>query len=221
MGFCFFNNVALAAEAARRAGLRRVAILDFDVHHGNGTQDIFYSRGDVLYFSVHESPLFPGTGSVDEVGLDGGLGTTLNLPLPEGAGDDHYLRAWQEVAIPALYRFQPEIVFMSAGYDPHWRDPLAGMQMTADGFYHLVQGTMAAAADLCAGRLLVVLEGGYDLPALALAVENTVLALLGAGVREADSSPPPLHPEQDQRINRYLEHAIELHRLRLQLDQAD
>ena len=217
MGFCFFNNVAIAAEAALRAGMRRVAILDFDAHHGNGTQDIFYSRGEVLYFSIHQSPAFPGTGSVDEVGLDAGMGQTINVPLPPGARDKHYLRAWRQIAVPALNAFRPEIVLISAGYDAHWRDPLVNMQMTTEGFYRLMQETCTAAADLCEGRLVVVLEGGYNLDGLALSVENTILALSGREIREHDEEPPPLHPEQDKRITQYLDHAVEQHRERLGL----
>jgi len=217
MGFCFFNNVAIAAEAVLRVGMSRVAILDFDAHHGNGTQDIFYSRGDVLYFSIHQSPAFPGTGSVDEVGLDAGMGWTINVPLPPSARDKHYLQAWRQIAIPALCTFKPEIVFISAGYDAHWCDPLVDMQMTAEGFYWLVQETLTAAVDLCEGRLVVVLEGGYNLDALALSVENTILALSSREIREPDEEPPPLHPEQDGRITQYLDHAIEQHQQRLGL----
>ena len=217
MGFCFFNNVTIAAEAALRGGLGRVAILDFDAHHGNGTQDIFYSRGEVLYFSIHQSPAFPGTGSLDEVGLDEGAGRTINVPLPPGARDKHYLRAWRQIAVPALNAFGPEIVFISAGYDAHWRDPLVNMQMTADGFYQLMQETCTAAADLCERRLVVVLEGGYNLDAVALSVENTILALSGREIREHDEEPPPLHPGQDERVTQYLDHAIEQHRQRLGL----
>lgn len=217
MGFCFFNNVAIAAEAALHAGMSRVAILDFDAHHGNGTQEIFYSRGEVLYFSIHQSPAFPGTGSVDEVGLDDGAGWTINVPLPPGACDKHYLRAWRQIAVPALNAFGPEIVFISAGYDAHWRDPLVNMQMTADGFYRLIQETYAAAVDLCEGRLVVVLEGGYNLDGLALSVENTVLALSGREIRQRDEAPPPLHPDQDKQVTQHLDHAVEQHRQRLGL----
>ncbi len=220
MGFCFFNNVAIAAEAALYAGMRRVAILDFDAHHGNGTQDIFYSRGEVLYFSIHQWSAFPGTGSVDEVGLDEGAGWTINVPLPPGAGDTHYLRAWRQIAVPALNAFEPDIVFISAGYDAHWRDPLVNMQMTADGFYRLMQETCTAAVDLCEGRLVVVLEGGYNLNALALSVENTILALGGREIKQCDEEPPPLHPDQDKRVTQYLNHAIEQHRQHLGLTDS-
>lgn len=221
MGFCFFNNVALAAEAALQAGMNKVAILDFDAHHGNGTQDHFYNRGDVLYFSIHQSPFYPGTGSVDEVGIDAGIGTTINVPLPQDARDEHYRRAWREIAVPALHSFQPDIVLVSAGYDAHWRDPLVQMQVTADGFYDIMDQTVSATRELCAGRLMTVLEGGYDYDALALCVENTVLAMQGEPIREADESPPPLHPDQNKRIEEYLEHAIELHRTRLKLDNVE
>ena len=217
MGFCFFNNVAIAAEAALREGLDRVAILDFDAHHGNGTQEIFYSRGEVLYFSIHQSPAFPGTGSVDEVGLDEGAGRTINVPIPASARAEHYLRAWRQIAVPALHAFGPEIVFISAGYDAHWQDPLVNMQMTADGFYRLIQETITAAVDLCQGRLVVVLEGGYNLDALALSVENTILALGGREIRQSDEEPPPLHSDQDDHITQYLDHTVERHRQRLGL----
>ncbi len=217
MGFCFFNNVAIAAEAALRAGLNRTAILDFDAHHGNGTQDIFYSRGEVLYLSIHQSPAFPGTGSVDEVGFDAGAGQTINMPLLQHARNKHYLHAWREVAVPALHAFGPEIVFISAGYDAHWCDPLVNMQMTADGFYHIVKQTLSAAASVCDGRLVLVLEGGYNLDALALSVENTVLALSGREIRQHDEEPPPLRSDQDERITQYLDHAVEQHQQRLGL----
>ena len=130
---------------------------------------------------------------MDEVGLYEGAGQTINVPLIPGARDKHYLRAWQQIAMPALNAFGPEIVLMSAGYDAHWRDPLVNMQMTADGFYRLMQETCATAADLCEGRLVVVLEGGYNLDALALSVENTILALSGRKMREHDEEPPSLH----------------------------
>ena len=219
-GFCFFNNVAMAAEAALRCGAARVAIIDFDAHHGNGTQEIFYHRGEVLYISLHQSPYYPGTGTVDEVGVDDGAGATINIPVPVDTRDEHYMEAWQEIILPALTKFAPDIILMSAGYDAHWQDPLTGLALTVAGFYEMVQMTGELAQQLCQGRLGLILEGGYHLEALPLSVENTFLALLGEPIRQPDESPPSLHPSQAERINQYLAHAITAHRQRLNLEDV-
>jgi len=217
-GFCFFNNVAVAAEAALHFGATRVAIVDFDAHHGNGTQEIFYHRGDVLYISLHQSPYYPGTGTVDEVGVDEGAGSTINIPLPAESRDEHYRRAWEELIVPALKAFGPDIILISAGYDAHWKDPLTGLSLTAVGFYEMVKMAQESAQQTCQGRLGLILEGGYHLEALPLSVENTFLALLGEPIRQPDESPPPLHPAQAERINQYLDYAITTHRRRLKLE---
>lgn len=217
MGFCFLNNGALAAEAALRAGAERVAIFDFDAHHGNGLQEIFYARGDVLYMSVHERGIFPGTGTVDELGLDAGLGLNVNLPLPESAREEHYLRAWEELFDPLIRRFQPDLLILDAGYDAHWRDSLTQMGLTADSFHKLTRRAKTLADELCSGRVQVILEGGYCLPALALSVEGTLLALMAEEVREADVPPPPLHELQAGRLEQFLEHGLSQHRERLGL----
>ncbi len=216
-GFCFFNNVAIAAEAALRSGAARVAIVDFDAHHGNGTQEIFYHRGEVLYISLHQSPFYPGTGTVDEVGIDDGAGATINIPVPADTRDEHYLRAWEELILPALDNFGPDIILISAGYDAHWQDSLTGLSLTAAGFYQMTALAAQSAQQLCPGRLGLILEGGYHLAALALSVENTILALVGEPIREQDESPPPLHPTQAERINQYLDYALTTHRTRLNL----
>jgi acetoin utilization deacetylase AcuC-like enzyme len=167
MGFCFFNNVAIGAEwLIKNAGARRVAIIDFDVHHGNGTQHHFYSRPDVLFASVHRSPFYPGSGAADETGEGKGRGFTLNVPLDAGADDDDYRRAMGEVIIPAVAKFGPQIVLVSAGYDAHLRDPLGGMSMTTDGYRRVMRQIVDAANDLCGGKVAVTLEGGYDLKAM-------------------------------------------------------
>jgi len=219
-GFCFFNNVAIATEAARRCGALRVAIVDFDAHHGNGTQEIFYHRGDVLYISLHQSPFYPGTGTVDEVGVDEGAGTTINIPVPDNTRDQHYWRACQELIGPALSNFTPDIILVSAGYDAHWKDPLTGLGLTAAGFYQMTHFALQTAQHLCPGRLGLILEGGYHLPSLALSVENTVLALAEEPMLEEEEIPPPLHSAQAERINQYLDHAITTHRRRLNLAGA-
>ncbi len=167
MGFCYFNNVAIAAEYLRRRHrLERLAIFDFDVHHGNGTQHIFEDRPDVLYASVHQYPFYPGTGDRSEVGRGKGEGATLNVPLPAGTGDAGYAQAMEERILPALEAFRPQALLLSAGFDAWRRDPLGGMGVTERGFEEWGRqlGTLARAG--CEGRVLAVLEGGYDLEAL-------------------------------------------------------
>ena len=217
MGFCFLNNAALAAEFALRHSLRRVAIFDWDIHHGNGTQEMFYHRGDVLYISIHQGGIYPGTGSLDEVGVDAGTARTVNLPLARGAQDRHYLRAMDEVALPIMRRYEPELIIVSAGYDGHHSDPLAGHELTTDVYHAMTARLRELAEELCEGRLLVCLEGGYALEALAHGVENTALALLGEPIAEPDAGAPAVHPDATARVDEYLEAAIEVHRARLEL----
>jgi len=218
MGFCFFNNLALAAEALIRDGLARVAIVDYDCHHGNGTQEMFYHRREVFYLSLHQAPLYPGTGSLDEVGIDEGVGTTLNFPLPPQAQDGHYLRAFEEVVLPALARYRPEAILVSAGYDAHFRDPLAHMCLTADGFYRMSRHLVGAATELCDGRLVAVLEGGYDLPVgLPESAEATARALLGDEAASWHGLDPLPHPLATERVTEALGQIIQAHRKRLWL----
>jgi acetoin utilization deacetylase AcuC-like enzyme len=166
MGFCLFNNIAAVAQDALGAGLERVAIVDFDVHHGNGTQDIFYARADVLYISTHQWPLYPGTGAADERGSGDGEGFTLNIPMPAGSGDADYLAAFDGAVLPALLHFAPELLLVSAGFDAHSADPLAGMEVTTAGFATLARRLLDAAEGSSEGRSAWLLEGGYDLDAL-------------------------------------------------------
>jgi acetoin utilization deacetylase AcuC-like enzyme len=164
MGFCLFNNVAVAAaHALERHGLERVAIVDFDVHHGNGTQDIFAHDPRVLYASTHQSPLYPGTGAAQERGA----GNILNAPLPSGAGGQRFRQAWEQALLPAIDDFRPQLVLVSAGFDGHWRDPLAGLQLNAEDLAWLTRELIAIAGRHAGGRLVSALEGGYDLQALA------------------------------------------------------
>jgi acetoin utilization deacetylase AcuC-like enzyme len=178
MGFCLFDNVAVGAQAALNAGLSRVAIIDWDVHHGNGTQAIFWRRADVFYASWHQYPFYPGTGSESERGEGEGDGTTINCPLAAGAGDEAYLRAWTERIRPALDTFAPELLLISAGFDADARDPLAGLAVTAAGFETLSRQVVEWADRQCRGRIVSVLEGGYDLEALAEDVSLHVGTLL-------------------------------------------
>ncbi|HWQ27839.1 MAG TPA: histone deacetylase [Dehalococcoidia bacterium] len=190
MGFCLFNQVAVAAgHLVVRRGLERVAILDFDVHHGNGTQDAFYRRGDVLYVSTHQYPFYPGTGHYRETGEGPGEGATVNLPLPRGARDGDIRRVVEEVAAPVVRRFRPQFVLVSAGYDAHYADPLAGLELSVDGYGWLMATAKALADELCDGRLVCVLEGGYHLTALPWGVRRTIETLLGV-----EPAPDPLGP---------------------------
>jgi acetoin utilization deacetylase AcuC-like enzyme len=180
MGFCLFNNVAVgAAWAVAQGGAQRALVVDFDVHHGNGTQDIFYDRGDVCFFSTHQFPLYPGTGRVGETGVGAGQGTKVNLPLPPGCGDAVYFRAFDEVLAPLARRWRPDLILVSAGYDAHWSDPLANMRLTVDGYVGLVERLRDLAAEVCGGRLVAVLEGGYNLGAVGAAVVATCQVLAG------------------------------------------
>lgn len=171
MGFCLFNNVATAARYLQKQhGLEKVAILDWDVHHGNGTQHILEEDPSILYISIHQHPLYPGTGLRDEQGIDAGVGTTLNIPLPGGCGDAEYAIAFNEVE-RAINDFQPEFLLISAGFDAHYRDPLASMRVTADGFQQMTQKVLQLAKQHCNNRLVMLLEGGYDLIGLSTSVE--------------------------------------------------
>lgn len=191
MGFCLFNNIAVAARAALDlCGLNRVLIVDWDVHHGNGTQDIFYDSPQVLFFSTHQYPHYPGTGHWREVGADAGQGYTVNIPLPPGVGDKGFARIFDEALTPMAERYRPELILVSAGYDAHWNDPLAGLNLSLAGYWRLAQTVVGLADRLCQGRVVVTLEGGYNLQVLTNGVANTCRALLG----DPEPGPDPLGP---------------------------
>ncbi len=186
MGFCLFNNVAVAAAwALERPEVQRVAIVDFDVHHGNGTQEIFYARDDVLYVSSHQHPLYPGTGRWEERGSAAGLGSTLNLPLRAGKGNGFVLALYEHFVLPHLESFQPDLILVSAGFDAHFRDPLAGLNLDEEGFAALADLLNRAAEHLCSGRIVYLLEGGYDLDALAESVLRTIQVSVGEAEPQA------------------------------------
>jgi acetoin utilization deacetylase AcuC-like enzyme len=180
MGFCIFNNVAIAAKfALSRFNLNRVLIADFDVHHGNGTQDAFYADPEVLYFSTHQYPFYPGTGWMDETGTGEGEGTTVNFPMAAGWGDEECLRAFNEVLVPVARRFQPQLILVSAGFDAHWADQLAMMRVTITGFAQMAMILKELAAELCQGHLVFTLEGGYNLRVVACSIKAVFDVLLG------------------------------------------
>jgi acetoin utilization deacetylase AcuC-like enzyme len=179
MGFCLFNNVAIAARYAQEVfKVGKVAIIDWDVHHGNGTQEIFYDDPTVFYISLHQYPFYPGTGSSDEKGTGKGYGFTLNFPMPAGSDDEDYLKVFGEEIVPALEKFQPEFIIISAGFDAHRDDPLAGMNLTEEAFHKMTKLTNEVARKFSNSKILSVLEGGYNLKALALSVESHLKGLL-------------------------------------------
>lgn len=179
MGFCLLNNIAIGARhALNKYPLNRVMILDYDVHHGNGTQDIFYSDPAVLFLSIHQSPHYPGTGHIDEIGTSVGRGATLNMPVSAGHGDTSYLSMFEQVVIPVTERFRPDLMLISVGFDAHWIDPLAGMRLSLDGYDRLARECLKLAESICAGRIVFVMEGGYDLKALSHGWCNIARVLL-------------------------------------------
>jgi acetoin utilization deacetylase AcuC-like enzyme len=190
MGFCLFNNVAVAAAYARARGLARVAVVDIDVHHGNGTQWMFYADPAVVYLSTHQFPFYPGTGAATEVGEGSGEGRTVNIPLEAGATDEDYALVYTEVVLPVLAEFRPELILVSAGFDAHDRDPLAQMRVSTAGYAAVVRLLWAAAREHAGGRLVAVTEGGYDLRALGECLEATI-AVLSDGARPEPRTASP------------------------------
>lgn len=179
MGFCLLNNIAIAARhALDRHGINRILIIDYDVHHGNGTQDIFFDDASVMFVSLHQSPYYPGTGYLDEIGAGAGRGFTLNLPIAAGHGDGSYQALFEGVVEPAARRFNPELILISAGFDAHWVDPLASMRLSLRGYHWLARRCIQLAEQHCGGKIVFVMEGGYDLPALAHGWCNIAYALL-------------------------------------------
>lgn len=190
MGFCLLNNIAIAAEyLITNKSVERLAIIDLDLHHGNGTQDIFWARDDVLYISTHQAPFYPGTGKVDEVGFGIGEGWTANVPLPPGSGDIAFITIMDEFILPLLDQKRPEIILVSYGFDPHWMDPLGHLLLTGGGYGYLIRKLCAWADEFCQGRIALILEGGYDL----LAAKACGIAVVSAmvGIDYVDTYPCP------------------------------
>ncbi len=178
MGFCIFNNIAVGARyLTSKYGLKRVFIVDWDLHHGNGTQHSFYGDSDILYLSTHQYPYYPGTGWYDEIGSGQGKGYTINVPLSYGMDDADYAHVFEEIVLPVARKWKPEIILVSAGFDIHHNDPLGGMSVTESGFAKMTEFLMDAAEEVCEGKILFALEGGYDLSGLTNSVKAVILQL--------------------------------------------
>ncbi len=209
MGFCLYNNVAVAAAHARHLGAARVAIVDYDVHHGNGTQNIFEDDPSILYVSTHQFPFYPGSGDAIEIGRGAGEGFTVNVPLEVGATNDDYRIAFQAIVLPVVRQFRPDVILVSAGFDAHERDPLAGMRLSTEAFPAMTLDLLAVANECCDGRLMAITEGGYDLRALAESIGAVTAALA------ADQGIRSHWPASSVRSNRG-DHAVRLAKAALQ-----
>jgi acetoin utilization deacetylase AcuC-like enzyme len=207
MGFCLFNTMAIGAEYLKRVyGAKKILIMDWDVHHGNGTQAAFYDDPTVLFISTHQFPFYPGSGAVNETGVGAGEGFTLNVPLPAGCTDVEYLQVFQDIVVPAAEKFQPEWILVSAGFDPHQRDPLGGMNVTEEGFGAMARLLLVLANRFADGRIAFLLEGGYDLAGL----RDSVAAVLAA--MKTQAPPPAGHlPLAESRIEPVIRRILQVH----------
>lgn len=207
MGFCLFNTMAIGAEYLKRVyGAKKILIMDWDVHHGNGTQAAFYDDPTVLFISTHQFPFYPGSGAVNETGVGAGEGLTLNVPLPAGCTDVEYLQVFQDIVVPAAEKFQPDWILVSAGFDPHRRDPLGGMNVTEEGFGAMARLLLMLANRFADGRIAFLLEGGYDLAGL----RDSVAAVLAA--MQTQVPPPAGHlPLAESRIEPVIRRILQVH----------
>jgi acetoin utilization deacetylase AcuC-like enzyme len=200
MGFCIYNNVAVAAADARARGVARVAIVDYDVHHGNGTQQIFYDDPSVLYISTHQFPFYPGTGAATEIGERDGLGFTVNLPIEAGATDGDYVHVFERGVLPVLEQFRPGLLLISAGFDAHEQDPLAQMRMSSAGFAWITSELRAMADRVSDGKVVLVTEGGYALPALGESLDLALSVLAGDATEPAQDVMRPATGRGDRAL---------------------
>lgn len=207
MGFCILSNIAIGARYAQAAyGVERVMIVDYDVHHGNGTQDIFYEDSSVLFVSTHQYPFYPGSGALRDTGRGAGAGTTANIPLPAGHGDTSYAAIYKRFLIPLARRFRPQLILVSAGFDAHHVDPIAMMRLTHPGYALLSRELKLLADELCGGKIVFVMEGGYDVTALAHGMRNVAHVLLGEdNISDPYGSAPGHNPDAARLIDQLLE----------------
>ena len=212
MGFCLLGNVGIAVRYAQKQyGLERILIVDYDVHHGNGTEAMFYDDPSVLFISTHQYPLYPGTGALTDTGSGKGQGFTINIPLPGGSGDANYRQVFEQIVWQAAERFQPQLILVSAGFDAHWADPLAGMYLSLTGYAYLANEVLRMAERFCGGKIVFVMEGGYNLNALSGGMSDIARLLLGDAPIDPLGPAPHHHREPD--ISALLEALKKLHRL--------
>ena len=197
MGFCLFGNISIAAKAALlQTGIDRAAIVDFDVHHGNGSQALVGDNPNILFISTHQYPFYPGSGSIREIGGGEAKGTIINIPLPASVGDNGFKSIYKEIIIPSLNKFNPDLILISAGYDAHWDDPLANLNLSLTGFDRISRELIKTANDICSGKIIFFLEGGYNLNVLRFGVSNTIRAIKGIELAE-DPLGQANNPEPD------------------------
>ena len=207
-GFCVFNNIAVGAKhAILKHGMQKVLVVDWDLHHGNGTQHIFYNNPNVLYFSTHQYPYYPGTGGLDETGSGKGVGYTINAPLRSGAGDDTYVKIFRRILEPVALKFKPEIILLSAGFDTYYQDPLGGMRVTPEGFTAMTRILLNIADNCCGGRLVAALEGGYHIQGLTKSVKAVLEEMLDE-TRFSEERLSALEKEADEDADRVIEQVI-------------
>ena len=211
MGFCLFGNISIAAKAAlNQQGIERVAIVDFDVHHGNGTQALIGDDPNIFFISTHQYPFYPGTGSLREIGMGEAEGTVMNIPLAAGVGDNGLKEIYKEVVIPALKRFKPDLILVSAGYDAHWDDPLANLILSLTGYNWISRELIKCANEICSGKIIFFLEGGYNLDVLRYGVTNTIRNLMRIEMFD-DPLGPSKTTEPD--INKLIKELHQIHKL--------
>ena len=211
MGFCLFGNISIAAKAAlKQPGAEKIAIVDFDVHHGNGTQALIGDDPNILFISTHQYPFYPGTGSLREIGKGEAEGTVINIPLGAGVGDYGFNKVYEEIILPALKRFNPDLILVSAGYDAHWDDPLANLNISLTGYDWISRELIKLSNELCSGKIIFFLEGGYNLDVLKYGVTNTI-----RGLMEIDIFDDPLGPSKttEPGINRLINELRQIHKL--------
>lgn len=211
MGFCLFGNIAIAANVAlSHPEMKKVAIVDFDVHHGNGTQALVGDNPNILFISTHQYPFYPGTGGISEIGKGESAGTIINIPLQTGTGDEGFKLVYKKIIIPSLEKFNPDLILVSAGYDAHWQDPLAGLSLSLTGYDWISKELIKAAENICSGKIVFFLEGGYNLQVLSIGVANTIRGLLG---RDECDDPFGDSPEHETDVQNLIDELIKIHHI--------